>query len=70
MFSGRINTFVDILGTLNSGLQQATQGDTTITGTSLIGEVDETSTLTDTVTGTVSTNLGWGQATWGTFVWS
>ena len=69
-FSGRINTFVDILGTLNSGVQQATQGDTTITGTSIIAEVDETSTMSDTVTGTVTTNLGWDQTTWGLVTWS
>jgi hypothetical protein len=62
-------TWVDILGTLNGGLQQAQQGDTTITGTSLVAEVDENMVVTDSVTGTVSTNLGWDQATWGTFVW-
>jgi hypothetical protein len=64
-------TWVDILGTLNNGLQQATQGTTTITGISAIGEVDENIVMTDTVTGTVvSTAPGWNQATWGTFAWS
>lgn len=64
-------TFVDILGTINGGLQDTSQGTTTITGTSPIGEVDENSTMSEaSVTGTVTTNLGWGQATWGMFAWS
>lgn len=63
-------TLVDILGTLNQGVQQATQGDTIITGTSVIGEADENMALSDTVTGTVTTNQGWNQVTWGTVAWS
>lgn len=63
-------TWVDILGTLNSGVQDATQGTTTITGTSIVGETGEVATSSDTVTGTVTTNQGWDQVTWGTFVWS
>lgn len=66
----RAYTWVDILGTLNSGLQDATQGDTTITATSQVNETTENSTMSDTVTGTLSTNLGWGQTTYGAFVWS
>lgn len=62
-------TWVDILGTLNNGVQQANQGATTITGASIVGEADETIIVTDSVTGTVTTNLGWDQATWGTFTW-
>lgn len=66
----RAYTFVDILGTLNSGVQQATQGDTTITGTGIIGEVDESSTMSEaSVTGTLTTNQGWDQVTWGTVSW-
>lgn len=64
-------TLVDILGTLNGGIQDNSQGTTTITGTSPIGEADENSIVSEaSVTGTVTTNLGWGQATWGTFAWS
>jgi hypothetical protein len=71
VFTGRIDTWVDILGTLNNGLQQATQGTTTITGLSLVAEVDESITVADTVTGTLVTSApGWNQATWGNFVWS
>lgn len=64
-------TFVDILGTLNNGVQQASQGDTTITGTGVISEADETNTMSEaSVTGTVTTNLGWDQTTWGMVAWS
>lgn len=64
-------TFVDVLGTLNNGLQQATQGDTTITGTGLIGEANENSTMSEaSVTGTLTTNQGWDQVTWGFVAWS
>lgn len=64
-------TFVDILGTLNNGVQQASQGENTITGTGVIGEVDETSNMSEAaVTGTVTTNQGWDQVTWGTVAWS
>lgn len=62
-------TLVDILGTLNGGVQQATQGTTTITGTSVVAESDETTAFSDTVTGTVTTNQGWDQVTWGTVSW-
>lgn len=64
-------TFVDILGTLNNGVQDATQGTTTITGTGVISEVDESNTMSEaSVTGTVTTNQGWDQVTWGTVAWS
>lgn len=64
-------TFVDILGTLNNGLQQQSQGANTITGTGVIGEVDENNTMSEkAITGTVTTNQGWDATVWGTVAWS
>lgn len=61
-------SLTDILGTLSD--QSSQQQDTTISGLGDFAETAELATLSDAVTGTVTTNAGWGSGTWGTTAWS
>lgn len=60
-------TWQDVLGTLND--QNAQQQDTTVSGLGGFAETAELATLSDAVTGTVTTNPTWGGGTWGTVAW-
>lgn len=64
-------TLVDVLGTMNQQIG-ALNGAQTITGFGVLSEVDESSTITDSATGTAVTasTAVWDAATWGTFVWT
>lgn len=61
-------SLTDVLGTLTD--QSAQQQDTTVTGLGDFAETAELFTLSEHVTGTVTTNPTWGGGTWGTVTWS
>lgn len=65
---GRALTLVDVVATLNQQVGQLQQGQT-VSGLGDFAEADELFTLSEAVTGTVTTNPGWGAGTWGTATW-
>ncbi len=60
-------TLTDVLGSLNQQTTQPTSDQ--ITGLAALAEVDENATISGSMSATVQTPPGWGQATWGAAVW-
>lgn len=66
-------TFTDLLTAINdqngsADIQNATDGVSIVTG--IVGEIDETVTVSESVFSSVGGNLGWDQEVWGAFVWA
>lgn len=62
-------TLQDLFGVLSGQSAAAMSNSTTIDGLGYIGEVDESSTSTDTATALVVAPQGYDQVQWGTFSW-
>lgn len=64
-------TLVDVLGTMNQQITDAT-GAQAVTGFGTFAEADETMTSNDSMTATLETASAatWDNVTWGTFTWS
>lgn len=62
-------TITDILGSLSDGIDAATQGDTSATGTGHFTEADETLGITDAATVSGPANPAWDSGAWSAFFW-
>jgi len=65
----RPNNLVDVLGALNQQTTGLVGSQATVNGLGQFGEVNETMTLTDTVTTSLQTPAVWDSGQWGSFTW-
>lgn len=65
----RPTTLPDLLGALNSQSSTDTSAQT-LNGLAGFAEVDENATVSGAMTATHSAPPGWGQTTWGAFLWA
>lgn len=62
-------TFADVIGSMQDGIDAATNTNTSTSGTGYFAEDDETMTLADSATGTAQANPAWGAGVWSGFTW-
>lgn len=66
----RPSTFADVIGSLQDGLDAATNTDSSTSGVGYFAEADETLSLADSATATAQVNPAWDNGTWGAVIWS